>query len=60
MMFRGEYEKFKKVSDELGEKFFYKAESDKKYPLDLPKIRMNGTAFVEKSLKKYNINHGIY
>lgn len=61
MMFREEYEKFKKVSDELGEKFFLQSrESDKEYPLDLPKIRMNGTAFVEKPLKKYNINHGIY
>lgn len=34
--------------------------TDKQYPLIFSKIRNNNTAFVEKSLAKLNINHGIY
>lgn len=60
-MFRDEFEKFKAISHELGEEFFFQTrETDPNYPLELPKIRMNNTAFVEENIKSFDINHGIF
>lgn len=60
-MFNEDFEKFKSVAYQLGDDFFLQTkETDANYPLELPKVRMNNTAFVEEFIKDYNINHGIF
>ncbi len=54
--------KFKECcKQELREPFFLQdIYTEKNYPLVFPKVRNSNTTFVEDSLKKIDMNHGIY
>ena len=59
---RSDYNKFIKIaSEELpGNMFLQTFFTDEQYPCAFAKIRNNDTTFIEKGLRKSNINHGIY
>lgn len=59
---RKDYEIFcQKVQSMLPEHMFWQTyKTDKMYPLIFGKIRNNNTTFIEKSLAKINMNHGVY
>ena len=61
-MFREDYEKFKKKAQKfLPEYYFVQTnETEPAYPLSFIKIRDNRTTFIETSVKKFPINHGVY
>jgi len=59
---REDYEKFLKVAQKhLPEPYFLQTHfTDKEYPANFAKIRNSNTTFIESSLSKCNINHGVY
>ena len=59
---RDDYDKFLDIAqNELPENLFLQNHCmDKEYPMSFSKIRNSDTTFIEKSLQKCNINHGIY
>lgn len=56
------YEKFRKVFSEIGDhkKFYLQEWGATNGMVTISKIRMNGTTYVEESLKDWDIHHGIY
>lgn len=59
---REDYTKFLQVAQgELPETVFLQTgETDNNYPMNFAKLRVSSTAFVETSLKRIDINHGVY
>ncbi|WP_461882604.1 LicD family protein [Fusicatenibacter sp.] len=62
ILFRKDFEKLKKTwKDHPMEGYFFQTrETDPGYPLKTPKIRKNGTAYVEELLKEKKMHHGIF
>ena len=56
------YEKFRKVFNRSGdkEKFYLQEWGATNGMVTISKIRMNNTSYIEESLKKWDIHHGIY
>ncbi len=56
------YEKFRKVFESYGdkEKFYIQEWGKFENMVTISKIRMNGTTYLESSLKNWNMHHGIY
>ena len=56
------YEKFRKAFVELGdkEKFYLQEWGAFDGMVTMSKLRMNGTSYIESSLKNWDIHHGIY
>ena len=61
-MLRSDYNKFLAlVKDELGDEYFFQTyETDPKYINKFPKIRKNGTLFMEKLVEDLDMHHGLY
>ena len=61
-MYREDYEKFMNLAPAmLPEGLFLQSyKSDSEFPLIFAKLRNSNTTYIEKRLKKYNINHGCY
>ncbi|MBR1762696.1 MAG: LicD family protein [Eubacterium sp.] len=61
-MFREDYEKFAKIAPkELGEEFFYQDwKTEKEYPYNFAKVRMNGTEFKENLTNNMKMHQGIW
>lgn len=59
---REDYDNFLRFAQsELTEPVFLQTgETDEDYPMNFAKLRDSSTTFVETSLKKMNINHGVY
>ena len=59
---RNDYEKFLEVAQkDLPENIFVQTTiTDPEYPVNFAKLRNSDTTFVEKSVKNFNINHGVY
>ncbi len=62
IMLRDDYEKFLQVAKEdLGSKFFLQnTKSDRYYPLNYSKLRMNNTIYMQKNYEKLNIHQGLF
>lgn len=58
----GNYEKFRKVFNENGdkEKYYLQEWGLTDGMVTISKIRLNNTSYIEESLKKWDIHHGIY
>lgn len=58
----GDYEKFRKVFNENGdkEKYYLQEWGLTDGMVTISKIRLNNTSYIEESLKKWDIHHGIY
>lgn len=59
---RNDYNKFceiaqKELKDGL---FFQNSKTDKNYPMNFAKIRNSNTTFIETSISKIKVNHGVY
>ncbi len=56
------YEKFRRLFHEKGDKerFYLQEMESVDGMVYMPKLRMNGTTFIEESLKDYDMHHGIY
>ena len=61
-MFREDYEKFLETAPSLLPEnlFLQHIYSEPEYLMPFAKIRNSNTTFIESSVNKYNINHGIY
>ena len=61
-LMRDDYEIFlEKAPSLLPENYFLQnAKTDPDYSMNFAKIRRSDTAFIEKTVKNFNINHGIY
>lgn len=61
-MLREDYEIFISKADKLlpNNLFLQTSKSDPNVPFNFCKIRNNNTTFVEKSVKSFKINHGVY
>lgn len=59
---REDYKKFLKIAPKyLPKEYFLQTHiTDKEYPANFAKIRNSNTTFIETSLNKCNINHGVY
>lgn len=59
---RDDYEKFLNVAQKyLPKEYFLQTHvTDMEYPLNFAKIRNSNTTFIETSLNKCNINHGVF
>ena len=59
---RADFEKFiRNAQKELPEGIFVQSRlSEPKLPINFAKIRNSNTTFIESSIKKFNINHGVY
>lgn len=61
-MLRSEYNRFLSVvDDELASEYFFQSyETDPNYMNKFPKIRKNGTLFMEKLVRDLDMHHGFY
>lgn len=61
-MYREDYNKFIEQAQALLPEglFLQNYKTDSEFPLAFSKLRNSNTTYIEKLLKKYNINHGIY
>lgn len=62
VMFRNDYNSLLKVLEQnIDSRYFVQNfNTDKMYTRYITKIRLNGTIFLEKHLKDYNMNHGVF